>query len=213
VPRKPASEKEKRVKQAASRSTERALREERLALAAIAKCFVLESPDPGRLLARLEAMARSAQQNGKTTVAVRQSLLDSVKLIRNAINRELGKPQELLDPHVGHVIPSRVERLVGDDTIPQQLGLMSNGDLGDVIAAHDEQTATIFHVHEKVVEVLRSGPATDREIYRRYTLRPDTKPHSKTALTERRKELTQTGRIRDTGSKHKGEPVWALVEQ
>ncbi len=214
MPRKSVSQQEKRVQQAATRSMERALREERLALAAVAKCFVLEARDPGRLLARLEAMSRSAQQSGKTTVAIRQSLLDAVALIRNAINRELGKPQELMNPDVGHVMASRVDRLVGSEDNPnhQQLGLMSNGDLGDVIAAHEEQTATIFQVHDKLVDVLRKGPATDREIYRRYTLRMDTLPHSQKALVERRKELTASGRIREAG-KHKDEPIWGLIEQ
>jgi hypothetical protein len=215
MPPKRANEKEKRVKQASARSMERALREERLALAAIAKCFILESPDPGRLLARLEAMTRSAQQSGKTTVAIQQSLLDAVKMIRNAINRELGKPQELMDPNVGHVMASRVDRLVGPDGNPisfQQLGLMSDGDLGDVITAHEEQTATIFRVHDQLVKVLRRGPATDKEIYRRYILHPDTQPQSQKALLERRKELTVSGRIREAG-RHKDEPIWGLVEQ
>ena len=205
---------ERRVKQVAERSRERALQEERLALAAIAKVIVLEVPDPGRLLARLEAMVRAASQQSSTPIRVRQALIDGEALVRNAINRELGRPQALLNPPGwNHVNPKAVDRIVGGEALPQQLGLENDGGLGDVISAQAEQATTILAVHECLVKVLRQyGPATDQELYDRYLALDDAPRHSAQALKERRKELCLSGRVVHSRIKRGRDPVWSLVE-
>lgn len=212
MPRKRATEQQKDVKAAAVRSKERALQEERLGLAAIAKVIVDEVRDPDRLLARLEAMTRFAQQNGSTPLRTRQALLDGTALIRNAINRERDKPQELLDPPGWrHVNPAAVNRIANVEPV-QQLGLADKGDLDDVADANKEQAATIAAVQSVIVEVLREGPATDAEIYRRYIKVEGAPLHSPRSLLTRRRELLRSGRINESGKLEGKEILWTLVE-
>jgi len=136
-PRKP---KDKVVKAAAKRSVERALQEERLAIAAIVKVMLIEVPDPGRVLARLDAMTRAAEANPRVPPTIRRQLIDATRFVRTAIERERGKPQSLFEPHVGHVAPKDVDALVAPTRGPQQLGLVNNTSvLGDVEAAHEDR--------------------------------------------------------------------------
>ena len=210
---KKTSEQEKHIKAAAVRSRERALQEERLGLAAIASAVCREVPNPDRLLARLEAMTRKAQQNPKTPMRVKQSLLDGTALIRNAINRELGKPQELLDPPGWrHVSPTAVNRLVKDGEVTQQLGLEAKETLEDVAVATREQAATIAAVHEVIVRILKEGPATDSELYWRYMQQTDAPKHSAQELRRRRLELYKSGRVNDSGLRDGKDIRWVLVE-
>ena len=212
------SESERHIKRAHQRSVERALREERLGLAIIGRVIVLDHPDPGRLLARLEAVCRSAQQNPGASIEVRQVLIDGTLLIRNAIARELGRPQTLLDPPgwAGHVKPSAVDQVAGhESSITQQLGLVegdNSGPLADVINIQREQTETITAIHEYLVKALQEGPVTDRELFTRYILNPETPPHSLEAIVERRKELVLSGRVKDSGGRKGKSVIWTLVE-
>jgi hypothetical protein len=195
------------VEDAHSRSVKRALQEERLGLAAIVKAFLLECPEPEnarRLLARLDAMADGAANNPRVSAKLRQALIDGALFVRTAIERETGRPQSLLAPHVGHVAGGAVDRLISDGDQPSLLGAQ---------AAHDERNDTIIAVQEALVRVLREGAATDAEIEVRYRRLAGVPQHAPGALLDRRKELTADGRISDSGSRHKGQPMWVLVEQ
>src|SRR5258708_38673753 len=78
----PRSKGRRKVQAAAERSAVRALKEERLALAAIGKVFVLECDNPARLLSRLEAMARNAERSPRVPVRVRRTLLHGALIVR-----------------------------------------------------------------------------------------------------------------------------------
>lgn len=207
----------KRVARAAERSAEKALKEERLALAAITKVMLLECPDPGRVLSRLEAMARSAEGNPRTPLATRKMLQDGVKFVRTAIQRENGKPQALFDPHVGHVKAEKVDELVEGTDGAQQLGLTGQDSfLGDVEVAHTERVDTITKVHGAIVELIREhGPLSDAELFDRYVVRSHDvgvswPMQSRKAIAERRKELSGAGRLTGAGGTP---PKFELVER
>lgn len=209
---KPKAAPSTRVQRAAHRSVERALAEERLALAAVAKCVLLEVPNPTGLLARLEDLARGAQSNPKASLKLRQSLIDAVMLFKNAMAREMGKPQSLLDPPLAHVDPGKVDDLVGAAHREQQLSI-AQGDRGiqDVEAVQRERIETIAAIHDALVGVMREGPASDGELHRRYALLEERPWQAPAALAERRRELVRLGRVCAAGRKD-GEPLWALVE-
>lgn len=202
---------EKAVKAAQQRTLERALREERLALAAIVKVMLIEVPDPGRVLARLEAMTRAAEANPKTPAAIRRQLIDAVRFVRTAIERETGRPQTLFDPHVGHVKPGDVDRLANPTEGPQQLGLVNNDEIGDVAAAHEERVDTITKIHAALVELLHVGPADDHVLHHRYAvaiMQGEQLPRQNlTATRERLRELSAAGRIVNQGGE------WMLIER
>ena len=192
---------------------ERALKEERLGLAVIARAFVQESGDAGRLLTRIEAQTRNALADPKMPMGVRQALRDGADIVRNAIAREIGKPQQLLNPSVGHVSPAAVEKVASVENNAEQLGLISNGSsLGDVQAAHTEQKQTLSAAHEALVIAIRQGAATDAEIFRRYSALQGVPHQSESSVRDRRKELTSAGRVCASGSKYRGDPMWTLVE-
>lgn len=210
--------KDKKVKAAAKRSIERALQEERLAIAAIVKVMLIEVPDPRRVLARLDAMTRAAEANPRVPPTVRRQLLDATRFVKTAIERETGKPQSLFDPHVGHVSPKDVNALVAPTEGPQQLGLINHGStLGDVEAAHDDRVRTISTVHTALVGILREHgkPVTDRELHALYQMHNVGNPlprQSAGAIVERRKELFAAGRL-VTAGREGGVPQWDLVER
>lgn len=217
----------KAVKAAQQRSMERALREERLALAAIVKVMLIEVPDPARVLARLDAMTRAAESNPRTPRAVVKQLLDATLFVKTAIERETGRPQSLFDPHVGHVKDTDVDKLVEPTNGPQQLGLQQGeGLLGDAEQAHEERVATINDIHQRIVGLLeRHGRSTDRELHALYLVANGGPPQTLGALGERRRELVAAGRIVAAGRKphvsigakgeevKKDEPAWDLVER
>jgi hypothetical protein len=207
-----------KVKKATQRSLERALQEERLAIAAIVKVMLIEVPDPRRVLARLDAMTRAAEANPRVPPAVRRQLIDATRFVRTAIERETGRPQSLFDPHVGHTSPKDVDALVAPTRGPQQLGLVNNGStLGDVEEAHDQRVKTISAVHTALVGLLREGgAATDRELFTRYMLAnagAALPVQSQKAITERRRELFAAGRIVSAARERGAEPVWDVVER
>jgi hypothetical protein len=194
----------KKVREAHVKSLERALREERLALAAIVKVMLIEVPDPARVLARLDAMTRAAEANPRTARAVVKQLLDATLFVKTAIERETGRPQSLFDPHVGHVKDTDVDRLVEPSEGPQQLGLQQGeGLLGDAEAAHQERVEVLGRIHNALIELYRQhGALSDAESFPQERLPVQTKG----ALDERRRELAATGRIVRSGGK------WTLVE-
>lgn len=203
----------RRVERAAQRSAERALREERLALAALTKVMLLEVPDPRRVLARLEAMCRAAEENPRTTAATRKMLLDGTRFVRTAIERDTARPQTLFDPHVGHIKKSEVDKLVTPTEGEQQLGLINHeSTLGDVEAAHTDRVDTIAKAHSAIVEIVRAnGPLTDRQLHGHYITAATSNGwpwQSQGALTERRKELTNSGRLAAVGN-----GAWDLIER
>lgn len=205
-----------KVKQATVRSLERALQEERLAIAAVTKVMLIEVPDPGRVLARLDSMVRTAELNPRVPVSVRRQLLDAARFVRTAIEREQGRPQSLFDPHVGHVKKEAVDALVAPTESPEQLGFVTNESvLGDVEVAHEQRVQTIVAVHGALVECLRSeGSATDAELWSRYQrmLAPGVPFQSRRAITERRKELVAAGRVVRVDPRG-GVPAWDVVER
>lgn len=205
----------KRVERAAKRSMENALREERLAIGAIVKVMLLEVPDPARVLARLDAMVRAAEANPRVSPPVRRQLLDATRFVRAAIQREEGRPQELFDPHVGHVQPEAVDALVTPTEGTQQLGLDGQVSmLGDVESAHDERVRLLATVHEEIVAILRGeGPLSDLELHGRYMHRGmfgSLPPQSAKAIAERRRELCAAGRVVRAEGKT---PRWDIVER
>jgi hypothetical protein len=210
--------KDKKVKAATQRSLERALLEERLAIAAIVKVMLIEVPDPARVLARLDAMTRAAEQNPRVPPTVRRQLIDATRFVRTAIQREQAKPQELFDPHVGHVSPKDVNALVAPTDGPQQLGLVNHGStLGDVEAAHEDRVRTISTVHAALVGLLREkGAMTDRELFTRYLIanaEGALPRQTQKAITERRRELVAAGRVVTAGRGDRGEPAWDILER
>jgi hypothetical protein len=204
----------KKVREAHVKSLERALREERLALAAIVKVMLIEVPDPARVLARLDAMTRAAEANPRTARAVVKQLLDATLFVKTAIERETGRPQSLFDPHVGHVKDTDVDRLVEPSEGPQQLGLQQGeGLLGDAEAAHQERVEVLGRIHNALIELYRQhGALSDADLHTHYKARAASFPQerlpvqTKGALDERRRELAATGRIVRSGGK------WTLVE-
>lgn len=202
------------VKAAHLRSLERALREERLALAAIVKVMLIEVPDPARVLARLDAMTRAAEANPRTPRAIVKQLLDATLFVKTAIERETGRPQSLFDPHVGHVKDTDVDKLVEPTNGPQQLGLQQGeGLLGDAEEAHRERVEVLFRVHNMLIELYQQhGALSDTDLHTHYKARAASFPQerlpvqTKGALVERRRELAASGRVVRAGEK------WKLVE-
>jgi hypothetical protein len=205
------------LKRAAQRSAEKALIEERLALAAIVKVFLAEVPEPERALRRIEAMVRSAEANAKTPVATRKMLLDAHRFIATAVERETGRPQTLFDPHVRHLREAEVEAVGDAHPQGEQLGF-GNGGLADAEEAHAERVRTVGRVQTILVELLKQGACSDAELWARYIragrLSPDQAPaQSLTEIGKRRKELTANGRVLATGERNKlHEPLWGLLE-
>lgn len=204
------------IKDAHIKALERALREERLALAAVVKVMLIEVPDPARVLARLDAMSRAAEQNPRTSAAVRKQLLDATLFVKTAIQRERGRPQELFEPDVGHTRPKDVDALVEASDGPQQLGLVNNEQIGDAGEAHDERVRTIGQVHTALIGLYREhGALSDRELHGHYAVVAPTRGlprQTQGAVTERRRELLAAGRL-SRAEQRGGEPAWDLVER
>lgn len=201
-----------KVKRAERRSAEKALREERLALAAITKVMMLECPEPARVLSRLDAMVRAANANSRVPATTRRALLDGTRFVRAAILRESEAPQ-MFDPPEAAPKPAEVDALVDSTDGPSQLGLEGQGSfLGDVETAHKERVETLRRVHEGVVEMIRKfGPLTDRALWERYTMNAHVEgwpPQSPGAIADRRKELCGAGRLVSAGRL-----TWDLVER
>lgn len=223
----PRGDKKKRVEKRISaqrvRNLERALQEERLGLTALSTAFIKVSGDPSVLLARVDAMVRAAVDNPKVKARTLNALVAGQQMLERAAAIEAGKPQPLFDetttPDVGHVDAGKVKELVAPPT-EQQMGLaFSNGEGGhDVREALAEREATARRVQENIVRLFREhGPLSDRQIAYHYSLAAMQPPQSSTALKTHRIELTQTGRLLDTGERQKQGaqdiPVWDLVER
>lgn len=204
----------KKVREAQVRALERALREERLALAAIVKVMLIEVPDPARVLARLDAMTRAAEATPRTPRAIVKQLLDATLFVKTAIERETGRPQSLFDPHVGHVKDTDVDRLVEPTNGPQQLGLQAGESLlGDAEQAHRERVEVLGRIHNALILLYQQHHLlTDADLHTHYKALAAEHPErrlpvqTKGALVERRRELAASGRIGRRGEK------WALVE-
>jgi hypothetical protein len=213
----PKREEQRAVKAAYVRSLEKRLAEERLAIAAIVKVMLLEVPDPARVLARLEAMTRAAAANTRTPASVTSQLMDATRFVRTAIQRELGKPQELFEPHVGHVRPADVQALVEPTEGPQQLGLLTNESIEDAEDAHAGRIDTISKVYAALIEILRNdGAMTDRELHAMYEIKAMSgglPRQSFKSCKERRMELKAAGRLKSLAEQRDGDTVWELIER
>lgn len=177
---------------------ERALREERTGLVAIAAACLQECPDPARLMNRLEGMAHAA---GAARKPGRQydAIIAGREIFARAFEQHIMKPQGLFDPDVGHVDPGTVEKLVAD--APVQMALQSPK------VQREDLLAARRLLQERIVELLRAGPRTDREIW--------------TALGQPRltfddcyylrSELTKRGRVVRSETNALG-PIWTLPE-
>lgn len=202
-----------KVAAAAKRSADKALREERVALAAITKVMLLECPEPARVLSRLDAMVRAANGNPRVPAGTRRALLDGTRFVRAALAKDGGKQDGLFDPATPVPKPAEVAALVTSTDGPSQLGLDGQGSfLGDVETAHAERVDTIGRVHQAVIELIKErGPMVDRELWERYAFDAHSRgwpPQSPTAVADRRKELTAAGRLVGAGL-----GKWDLVER
>jgi hypothetical protein len=187
------------------KNLERALRVERTGLMALAMAFVREHGDAEALQRRIDAMARSAARNPKTPEALRDAFVSGQALVEQALRVELGKPQRLFDPHVGHVDPGEVERLGA--TGPDQLTLESPGEL------HSERNGWRERVDTGLLRALERGPASDLELHAAYLALQAYPWVSPATLRGRRVELTRLGRIVDSGERANDTPIWTLVER
>jgi hypothetical protein len=106
----PAKKVEKRLLEQEVKNLERALKEERTGLVAVARIVIEECPDSRRLLRRLEAMARKAEEQ-RAPARTRDAIRHGHAQLARALEQVQGRAQGLFDPHVGHVQPSKVEAL------------------------------------------------------------------------------------------------------
>ncbi len=174
------------------KALEAALRDERLALIAISTAFLRETPDPPRLIARLEAMARqAARPEAKLSPRTRTAFVKGYQMIRRAAAVELSKPQPLFDgvPNPGHPDPEKVQKLA--DPEQEQMGMASgDGELADVEEAQDERAVHVAKLDAMVLNIVeRFGPCDDGEIYRRYADRPDRTPMTEKGLRQHRQDM------------------------
>lgn len=187
------------------RNLERALRKERLGLVGIALAFLKESPDPARLMARLERMVEAAAVDPRKAKAA-PVLRDGLALIKRAMEQELGKPQGLFDPDVGHVPPDEAQELT-ELPADQPISLLSPDQMIQYREAGEREVRAL------IIEALRQGPATDAELVARY-LALGGPPHKRRSIQRHRIELARLGRITSVPSEQGGNGAsWRLTEQ
>lgn len=189
---------------------ERALKEERTGLVAVARAFLEASDNPGELLRRLEVMVRQAEASG-APARTRDAIAHGHAVLSRAAEQVQGHAQGLFDPDVGHVPPAVVERLSAP-VAHQQLGLGhdSSAPLNDVSLRAQQQAAGQANYREAVLACYRDcGPLTDTQLKAEYLRRGGRVTWA--TLHGVRRDLANVGRIvRHTSE---GEVSWKLLEQ
>src|SRR4051794_6708214 len=112
---KKRKEVEKQVQRKREANLERALKEERLALTALATAFIQTHGNPDALFAQLERMVTAAADNPRVKPRVKQTLIDGHRILERALAIHRGRPQPLFDddnrPNTGHVNAGDVKTL------------------------------------------------------------------------------------------------------
>jgi hypothetical protein len=202
----------KRAREAHVRNLERALKEERTGLVAVAKAFLEESPNSGALLRRLEAMVRAANANS-APARTRDAIGYGYAVLARAAEQAQGKPQGLFDPHVGHVPPAKVEALTTpSEHVQVGLEFRESTPLADVEAGQSESSAFAQRVRATILTCYEGcGALTDGELRAEYTRRAG--PVTAGLLKDHRKALTRTGRVVKSDETTGEDPRWTLLER
>lgn len=199
-----------RAQAARVRQLERALRDERTALVAIATMALREARDPEALLRRVEGSAAAVAAQPRSSPKSREALRAAAEAFRHAVAIEMGRPQALFEPDVGHVRPEAVTKMVVDAPPPLP-GMDAAGGRAQREAALD---ASIL----RVLRVPRTDPGLHQAVMRDGSVHaPDRRE-----VYYRRVALTQAGRVAATGTTVPGEtwpdrpgepaPLWGLIE-
>jgi hypothetical protein len=206
----PAKKVEKRLLEQEVKNLERALKEERTGLVAVARIVIEECPDSRRLLRRLEAMARKAEEQ-RAPARTRDAIRHGHAQLARALEQVQGRAQGLFDPHVGHVQPSKVEALT-EPVEAQQIGFgfTERDPLSDVQERDQERAAGERAIREMIVTCFKDcGALTDGQLEAEYRRRAT--PLKLGTLKAQRKELTRLGRLAQ-GDLAGDTPTWNLVE-
>lgn len=199
----PKRNQKKRLLEAANKGLAKALREEREALVAIAIAFVREANEPRAMRRRLEAMARSAEQDPKLPERTRAMMRTGVRLVSRALEVEARRPQGLFDPNVGHVRPDRVRSLAGART--DQLGIGGgDGSIVDVEESAQQRQAYSSGAKRAILDCYRTagGSLSDEELVHAYFERAiarDVPLLTKGRIKAYRIELTRVGLLATDG--------------
>lgn len=212
---------DKALKDRQIKNLERALKEERMGITAMALAFIKAHGDPELILRRIEAMVRNADEAGAKP-RTKQVLIAGQHMVERALAIEMGKPQPLFtdEPDVGHVPPGQAKELAEGASKPEQIGLDFSGNggtVGDVRTAEEDKAKTTERVKDAILALLVDhGAMTDGELYVRYAKRTDFLTQSAGSLRARRTELVRAGRLVKNGDKREGDkdvPVWDLYER
>jgi hypothetical protein len=213
----------KKVQAQKLKNLERALKEERLGLTAISTAFVQTHGHPEAMLAKLEAMVRSAVEDPRVKPRTKSALIAGQQMVDRALRIHLGQPQPLFTdedtPNTGHVNPGDVKRLANPPE-EQQVGLFADGGNGvaDAVAAHEDRESTTRKVNEHIVKLLRAnGPQTDPELLELWVTSDPPCTLSRQTLYDHRVEMVRSGRLIDSGEERtvagRKRPVWDLLER
>lgn len=223
---KKRKELERKTKDKKIANLERALREERMGLTAIATAFCLTHGNPERMMRKLEDMVRAAVDDPRQKPGVKRALINGQQVAERALAIYLGKPQPLFDedddrPDTGHVNPSDARALA--DPPEQQVGFNFDGGNGEgaaeAIAAHQEREALLSRVDDFIIRLVRENdPMTDVELHELYCVQEERPtPLSWQNFYDRRVDLTRRGRLVDTGDKKhakgRARPTWDVIER
>jgi hypothetical protein len=210
MPPKTTRDVQKRAKEQHLKNVERALKEERTGLVAVARVFLEESDNPGAVLRRLEAMVRAAENNG-APVRTRDALRYGYQVLARAAEQAQGKPQGLFSPNVGHVRAASVTKLVTQEDHQVGLFATSREPLQDVVDASVERAQFSQTTREVILDCFRErGELTDEEVAEECQRRSIIL--SRGTLKSYRKELTRLGRLIQGTATSGGEPKWKLLE-
>lgn len=202
---------------------ERALKEERLALTAIATVFVKTHGNPDALFAALDRMVTAAADNPRVKPRVKQTLIDGHRILDRALAIHRGKPQPLFDadenrPKQGVVNPSEVRQLTEPEGDEQQGLPLNGGGVEEAVAAMEERGALTRRIDDAIVRLVRENePMTDVELYDVYCADADTPKVPWDVFYGHRTDLTRRGRVIDNGERRfvrgRMRPLWDLIER
>lgn len=188
----------KRVK-----NLERALKEERLGLMALTLAFCRTHGDTAALVAKVNAMAAAVADDPRASAGLRAAMVHGRAYVENAVAAELGRPQRLFEPDVGHVSPDRAGALV--EAGPEQMTL------GGPEATITERDNFAQRVDAGLVAALEVGALGEDELFARYAINPDNPRASKAQLRRRRRHLANLGRLVKTAED--GTDKWTTIER
>lgn len=201
----------KRAREQHVKNLERALKEERTGLVALARAFLEESPDPNALVRRVEGMVRQAERAG-APLKTRDAIRFGHSILTRAAEQLQGRPQTLFDPDVGHVPPAKAEVLSRPPEAEQLgLGITERNSVADVETERQERARSAAEVRSALLRLFQeSGPMSDQDMVAAY-LRSGRKL-SPVVLKANRRELSRLGRLVKDGTAANGDPRWMLLE-